>query len=87
MALHKTQAKSDLQKKLKLLEYQLYGQLDSQTSNFQSQNLSSIQPPTSSTDLLYLKQDLTKIALLAGFAVTVQLILYFSGLIKNIRFF
>lgn len=99
MAVHKTIKQSDLQKKLKALEYQLYGKneknakldvrnskMDDQTSIFQPLNLSSnLQHPTSSSDLIYLKQDLTKIALLASLAIGVQIILYYSQFLNQIK--
>lgn len=91
MAINKSHQPSDLQKKLKLLEYQLYGKqekLDNQTSNLQSQNLSSnVQQSISTSDTAYLRQDLTKIAVLASLAVAAQIILYFGSRFNFLRIF
>lgn len=97
MAIKRSHREADLQRKLKVLEYQLYGKkekldvrmekLDNevgslnldQISNFQSQNLSSnLQHLTSSSDLTYLKQDLTKIFILASLAIAAEALFYFE---------
>lgn len=67
MPIQRTYSASDLEKRLKILTMQLHGKKDSQSSvknNFVS-------------DLTFLKQDLSKIALLASLAIGVELILYF----------
>lgn len=99
MAIRRFHQPSDLQKRLKLLEYQLYGKkekfdvrnrkldkeigslsLENQSSNFQPQYpASSIQHPTSSSDVAYLRQDLTKIFILASIAIVAEGLLYFGG--------
>lgn len=106
MAIHRTHKQSDLEKRFKHLEFQLYGKpekkerldvrskkldeevgnlkLENQTSNIQPHNLpSNLQHPTSNTDVVYLRQDLLKIALFASVALVAQFLLYF-GQIRNI---
>lgn len=79
---------SDLEKKLKILESQLYGKRLDQTSNIQSQHpSSSIQHLTSISDITYLRQDLTKILILSSLAVGIQLVLYFSQIVSRVKLF
>ena len=81
MAVHHTHKQSDTEKRLQLLSRQLYGKnekLDLRGEKIESHNLSSnTQHPTSNQDITYLKHDLTKITILAGLAIGVQLILYY----------
>ncbi len=95
MPVQRTHKQSDLEKRLKILENQLYGKkLDvrsstlDQISNFQSQNQpSNIQHPTSNSDVIYLKQDLTKILILGSIVVGIQLVLYFSHILERVTIF
>ncbi len=91
MAIQRTQSKSDLERKLKLLEYQLYGQqekLDVGDKKMGKVVRSlSLENPTSISDVAYLKQDLKKIFILASLAVTTELLLYFSSLNKLVKLF
>ena len=94
MSIQRTHKQSDLEKRLKLLNLQLYGKkeklevrgekLDKEVrseikSHLPLQHLTShISPPTSNQDVTYLRQDLTKIIFLAALAFAVELGLYFG---------
>ena len=83
MPVQRTHNASDIEKRLKILKSQLYGQ-----SRFTPQvPASSIQHPSSSSDLTFLKKDLLKIAILGTLAIGIQLILYFSQLPSKIKLF
>ena len=83
MPVQRTHNASDIEKRLKILKSQLYGQ-----SHFMPQiPTSSIQHPTSNSDLTFLKKDLLKIAILVTLAIGIQLILYFSQLPSKIKLF
>ena len=89
MAIQRTQAKSDLERKFKLLEYQLYGKKEKLDVGGEKLDkaASNIQHLTSTNDIAYLKQDLTKIFILASIAITTQVLLYFGlrfQIFKNI---
>lgn len=86
MPVQRTHKASELEKRLKILENQLYGKkLDVRSEKLDLS--SNIQHPTSSSDVTYLKQDLTKIAVLAGLAIGIQLILYFSHALEGLNLF
>jgi hypothetical protein len=63
---------SDFSKRLKVLENQLYGKSVSKESG-----LSTTQSSNTTSDVTYLKQDLTKISILTAIAITVQIVLYY----------
>lgn len=97
MAVQRTHKQSDLEKRLKLLDMQLYGKKDlpagktgklDPASSIQLQNpASSIQRPASNQDVGYLRQDLLKISILAAAAFAIELGLYFSNIYSRIKFF
>lgn len=107
MPVHQIKKQSDLEKRLKHLEFQLYGKkekldvrsekidkeagslkLEIPTSNIKLHNPSSnLQHPTSSSDITYLRHDLTKILILSGLAVGAQLLLYLSSRSNLLRLF
>ena len=84
----RSRSERDLEKRLKLLNQQLYGKkeklsLDSaRDRDVRSEKIenppSNIQHPTSSADVAYLRQDLLKILILAGLAFATELGLYFG---------
>jgi hypothetical protein len=89
MSVHRTKKQSDIEKRFKHLEFQLYGKPDkkklevrdekSEISHFPSQiPTSHISHPTSTSDTTFLRHDLTKIAILSSLAVSVQLLLHFA---------
>ena len=90
VALHR---QSDIEKRLKSLESQLYGkQTQPIIGTSLGQKISEIPTnhvveSTQTSDVVYLKKDLTKISLLASLAIGIQLIIYFSHLIDRIKFF
>lgn len=98
MAVLRTHKQSDLQRHLKILEYQLYGKkerlevrsekLDNEVGGEKpriSESHIPLQVPTSTSDITYLKQDLLKILIIASLAVAVQLVLYLSSAIQKIK--
>ncbi len=105
MAIQRTHKQSDLEKRLKLLNQQLYGKKPAKKwevrnekgdnemrSEIQShlplQNPHShLTHPTSTADIIYLRQDLLKILILAGLAFVVELGIYFSHIYSKLRFF
>lgn len=92
MPVQRTHKQSDLEKRLKLLESQLYGKkLDVRSDKLENEVKSSlsseIQHPTYTSDITYLKNDLTKILILGGLAVGIQLVLYFSHILERVAIF
>ena len=89
MAVHRTHKLLSSEKRLQLLQTQLYGKTDENpTANIQPQYPSSrIQHPSSKTDITYLKHDLTKIALLTTLAIGIQLLIYFGSRSNLLRLF
>lgn len=110
--------KQDLEKRLKILESQLYGggserlrktqttgaeqqasksemrteqgseqiYRNSGTTGIQSHSEFS-EKVASKSDLIFLRQDLTKIALLSSIAVGIQLVLYLSHALERVKLF
>ena len=78
MAIHETKKKTALEKRLMLLRQQVYGS---------EQSKPTIQAVSS--DLSYLYQDLTKIALYTSFAIGIQIALFIltKNHILNLNFF
>ena len=68
MPVQQTYKVSDIEKRLKLLNMQLHGKQEQVASN-------KYYVSRDQTDLTYLKQDLSKIALLASMAIGTELIL------------
>ncbi len=103
MPIMRTHKQSDIEKRLKLLNMQLYGKGSEQlgitrkigvsdnqpTRSIRSSDISDLQSPSGSfrTDLAYLKQDLRKILILASLAIAAQFIIYFSQLSSKLRLF
>ena len=109
MPVQKLHKQSDLEKRLKILESQLYGKAivesrithaagaEQKNSVNQKISLSENQIHRDSdtlshsesfrTDISYLRQDLTKIALLSSLAIGIQLVLYFSQIVSRVRLF
>ncbi|MBI2018053.1 hypothetical protein HYS92_03300 [Candidatus Daviesbacteria bacterium] len=81
MPVKQTYKVSDLEKRLKLLNMQMYG---NQPTNNNQQTTTNKQQPE---DITYLKQDLIKIALTASLVIGVQFILYFSQLPSRFKLF
>lgn len=90
MPVMSTHKQSDMEKRLKLLNIQLYGkEIESKNSlpktplhqGFAGQATNNV------SDFVYLKKDLSKIVLLASLAIGAELILYFSKLLDKIKFF
>lgn len=91
MAIHETKRQSDLEKRLKLLRRQVYGENPNRSDKISESedrktrfSITSIHRNTDtliSSDLTYLNQDLLKIAVLSAFAIGTQLMLFF--LIQN----
>lgn len=91
MSVHRAHKQSDLEKRLKLLNTQLYGKssVSQRVSESVSQkhtvsatdpliHRSTDTPIHRSADTTYLGHDLTKIAILSSLAVGVQLVLHFA---------
>ncbi len=83
MPVKQTYKVSDLEKRLTMLNLQMYGKNNKQPSDINLQ----LSDKNSVTDLTYLKQDLSKIALLASIAIGAELFLFFSQLTSKIKFF
>lgn len=95
MAIQRTRKISDLEKRLKVLNQQLYGKTDEKNTSSTKVSITpsgshSFSLPTTSIaptlarkveDVTYLRGDLTKIAILATAAFTTQFVLY--ALIQN----
>jgi hypothetical protein len=95
MAIQRTRKISDLEKRLKLLNQQLYGKKEERRSSSSKTSSTLSNAPTFSLpavgvatisdrkfdDVTYLKKDLTRITILAGAALGVQFLLYY--LIQN----
>ena len=92
MTITRTHKKTDLEKRLKLLEMQLHGKkekLDVRTLKIDKEAGSStgahpypssrIQHPTSNTDVAYLRADLTKIFILSTIAIAAEFLLFFGS--------
>ena len=89
MAVHQSKHQSDLEKRLKILRQQFYGKEQVSSSKYYvlsentKESVATLNTKyiTPNTDVTYLQGDLMKISILAGAALTLQIILYF--LIKN----
>lgn len=88
MPVMRTHKQSDLEKRLKLLNMQLYGKQEKvASSKYQVVREETKKEVSDTTDIVFLKQDLSKIALLASLAIGAELILYFSKLTDKIKLF
>lgn len=80
MAIHQIKTQTDLEKRLQQLRRQTYGGKTVAGNKYQvagEQNqTTNYQLPT--TDLTYLKHDLTKIATMSVIALGIQFLLYFA---------
>ncbi len=84
MAIHQTKKQTDLEKRLRLLRQQVYGQNTSrsedQTFRYPDTLAKSGTPKSSESfrsDITYLRQDLFKILTLSTLAIGIQLALFF----------
>lgn len=92
MPVKHTHKASEVEKRLKALESQLYGkQIQPIINTGLKEKISSVSESnaikSSSSDILYLKKDLLKITILAGFAISIQFIIYYLHLIDRIKIF
>ncbi len=95
MPVQQTYKVSDIEKRLKILNMQLYGKQEKVANSshgeagnkYQVVKLDTKKEVSNTADIVFLKQDLSKIALLAFFAIGAELILYFSKLTDRIKFF
>lgn len=103
MPVQRTHKQSDLEKRLRILESQLYGKyvgtlkitqkdsVNQKISMSESQIHRNSDTPSHSEsfrfDIIYLHHDLTKIAMLSTLAITIQLVLYFSHALERVKFF
>ncbi len=87
MAIQRTRATSDLEKRLKVLNQQLYGKERSATNNqkttthkmsLKSNNAAILKTDSSISDITYLKHDLTKIAIFTALALGLQFSLFYA---------
>lgn len=99
MSVIRTRKQSDLEKKLSVLNRQLYGKNEDPKGNRVSVdhiikdsvkidstlNHNEVKPLTS--DVAFLKKDLGKIALLSGIAFAIELGLYFSQIYTKLKLF
>ena len=76
MSIQLSKKQSNLEKRLKLLRYQVYGKSAApQISASENQNYRR-QTEVSTSDIVYLKQDLLKIFFFSTLAIGTQIILY-----------
>ncbi len=100
MSVTRTRKQSDLEKKLSILERQLYGKTETSVASHQTSDkklggifqIETEQHPASSrnstkTDDVFLKQDLLKIVLFSTLAFGAELGIYFSHIYTRINLF
>jgi hypothetical protein len=81
MPTHKTHKKTDLEQKLKIVNQQLYGKSTYSFSPTEASKTAVSNAKSDTSDVAYLKIDLTKIIFLAGLAIGAQFLIY--TLIQN----
>lgn len=87
MPVKQTYKVSELEKRLTMLNLQLYGKKVQEGNSISKTTNHESKTTDNATDIASLKQDLSKIALLASLAIGAELILYFSKLLDKIKFF
>jgi len=95
MAVHRTHKLLSSEKRLQLLQAQLYGKMGEVSSiKYQASSKEGLKQETlntnyviPNTDTTYLKHDLTKIALLTTPAIGIQLLIYFGSRSNLLRLF
>lgn len=102
MPISRTHNQSDLERRLKILNQQLYGKnrvletegksdldvLKSRNPETKDSNLKKLHfSHLSNSDITYLKHDLTKITILTLLAIGIQLIFYFSNILNKVKLF